>query len=221
VPDPLNAIASLLVLQKSRVPTNERAALTALSAFTPGLLGLAVPFVAASAASKGRGGSLWNPGEAAAPGDDPGADAGPTRVTVPDVVGATTANPNPSFDTAKETLQTWDLVAARAEVYSDKPDGTLLSQSPAAGKTVPLYSTVTVAVSKQGPPPPPSDPDTEMAELKRIEGKVDQVLSKLPSGTEQASSTGAQNAGPAQTSSPGADPASGAAGRTAKTGQTT
>ena len=176
---PLNAVASLLVLQKSNVPRSERGALTAVSAFTPGILGLAVPFVAAGAAKRGKG--VFGRHRhllSAASASSGGPAAGVSHqhpVEVPCVLGSTWAE-------AQSALALLDLSPMQVSVYSQEQINIVISQSPREHQLVPLNTPVTLGVSI-GPPPTPPAPYTEREELQKIEGLIETVLQRLPTST--------------------------------------
>jgi beta-lactam-binding protein with PASTA domain len=147
--------------------------LAAVSAFTPGILGLAVPIVAFETAKR-RAGHQGTPTSKGSTGST--ARGAPSGVHVPDVVGV-------RWGEAQSRLSALDLSPTQVGVYSDAKSGTVVSQSPVADRQVPLRSHVTLRVSKGLPPPPPPPAYNQRKELERIEGLVEQVLNRLPAAT--------------------------------------
>ncbi|HEY2327638.1 MAG TPA: Stk1 family PASTA domain-containing Ser/Thr kinase [Gaiellaceae bacterium] len=66
---------------------------------------------------------------------------GPKPVSIPDVTG------NP-FANAQSALQAQGFTVARIDVQSDQPPGTVVSEDPPAGQSVPKGSKITLSVSK-------------------------------------------------------------------------
>ena len=104
--------------------------------------------------------------------------AKPTRVTttnVPSVQGL-------DQSAARSAVNAASLVPATREVNSDLPAGTVISQQPAAGTQVSLYSVVVLQVSNGIPVTPPPTP-TPFVYEGQTQIIINQWLEELPDGT--------------------------------------
>jgi hypothetical protein len=173
---PWNAVAALAVLRNSDVPADWQAPLTAAAAITPGVMGLAVPFVAAGAAAgrgkRGGGGGQLRGGrtplqfQTVAP--PPPSDTTPTYVQVPLVV-------DKPFDRAKALIEEQNLVVGWVDVPTVGRDpGFVIEQRIEANRWVPEGTQINLLVSKAAPPDAVTEA-SEMSEMKTIEGKVDRL----------------------------------------------
>ena len=108
--------------------------------------------------------------------------AGQKTVTVPDVRGISQSN-------ATSKLTNVGLKVDTGQSYSTQPVGTVVSQGPAAGSTVPAGSTVTISVSQGRAPvtvPDVTGATTSAAQSTLTELGLVPVVSKEASGTAAA-----------------------------------